>query len=299
MSHDEEDLPQRAIMIGILLVIGLVLFFALWPFVSVAPYERGVITRFGQVVRTTEPGLNFKWPFFESYHDFRVDIQALTIDDVQTYTIDNQQLSAKVNVNFRIPAEGVANIYSNVPDYEVRLKTMTIDRFKNALGKLNVIQVTSKRSDIVTDINNTLKTDAQRLYGIEIVDFQILNIDYTKQFEEATENAMTAKAKVEQVEQEKRQAEVVADKVKIEAAGQANAVIEAARGQAESKLTVAKAEAEATRIKGLAMAEAMRAQAASLTASPELVEMKKAEQWNGQLPAQMLGGTVPFMQINK
>lgn len=294
-----DNILDRVKYLAGLVVIGLALLFAFWPFVSVAPYERGVITRFGKIVRTSEPGLNFKLPFVERYHDFRIDIQSLAVEGVDTYTIDNQKLVAKLNVNFRIPADGVGNIYTNVPDYEARLKTMVIDRFKNALGKLNVVQVTQKRSDITADINNTIKADAERLYGLEIVDFQITNIDYTFEFEKATEQAMTAKARVEQNEQEKRQAEVVAEKVKIEAAGQANAKIEQARGEAESKLTIAKAEAEAIRLQGLAKAEALNAQAKAIEAAPQLVEMKKAEQWNGQLPQQMLGGTIPLMNIGQ
>lgn len=266
-------------------------------FTSVAEYERGVVTRFGQFSRVAEPGLNGKLPFIESIRLYRIDIQSLSIPQVQTYTIDNQQLVATININYRIPAEGVVNIYKNVPDYEARLHTMVIDRFKNALGKLNVVQVTQKRSDITADILNTVKGEAARLYGLDVVDFQIVNIDYTEQFEQATEQAMTAKALVEKSEQEKRQAEVVAERAKIEAAGKANAQIEQARGEAESRLAIAKAEAEAIRLQGLAQAEALREQAKAMNASPDLVELKKAEKWNGELPTQMLGGTVPFMQI--
>lgn len=298
MSDEDSFIPAKVWFFGGAFVFLLVMFFMLWPFVSVAPYERGVITRFGQIVRTSEPGLNFKWPFVEGYHDYRVDIQSLVVDHVETYTIDNQKLVANLNVNFRIPADGVTNIYTNVPDYEMRLQTMVIDRFKNALGKLNVVQVTQKRSDITLDINTTLKEEAKRLYGLEIVDFQITNIQYTHEFEAATEQAMTAKARVEQNEQEKRQAEVVADKVRIEATGRANAQIAAAHGEAESRLAIAKAEAEAIRVQGLAKAEAMTAQSKAIQSSPELVEMKKAEQWDGKLPQQMLGGAIPLMNIN-
>lgn len=280
-------------------IVVLVLVFSrvLMPFTTIAEYERGVITRMGAISRTTDAGLNFKWPLIENVHVYPVNIQSLTIDNVQTYTVDNQQLTANLVVNYKIPVDGVENIYKNVPDYEARVRSLVVDRFKNALGKLNVVDVTSKRSEITMAIFNTVKEESRRLFGIDVVDLQTSNIDYTDEFERATEQAMTAKAGVERREQEKRQALVEAEKAKIEADGKANAQISAARGEAESKLAIAKANAEAIRLEGLAKAEALKAQSTVVT--QELVDMKKAEQWNGQLPSQMLGGTVPFMQIAK
>ena len=271
--------------------------YILSPFTTIAQYERGVITRLGKVSRVAEPGLNFKIPLIESVHVYPTNIQPLNIKSVSTYTIDNQQLVATIIVNYRIQPDGVSKIYENVPDYEARLETMVVDRFKNALGKLNVVDVTQKRADIVASILANVKEEAARLYGLEIVDFQLNNIEYTKEFEAATEAAMTAKARVEQREQEKRQAFVEAERAKIEAEGKANAQIAAAAGEAQSKLAVARANAEAIRLEGLARAEALKAQGSVVTS--ELVDMKKAEQWNGQLPSQILGGTIPFMQIAK
>lgn len=278
-------------------VAALIVLYQARPFTTVAEYERGVVTRFGSIVRTAEPGFNFRIPVIEAVHIFPVNIQSLVVDNVQTYTIDNQQLTARININFSIPPDGVVNIYKNVPDYQVRLQTMVIDRFKNALGKLNVVDVTKNRADIAASIFNNIKDESQRLYGLTVVDLQIINIDYTNEFEQATERAMTAKAVVEQREQEKRQAEVEAAKAAIIAKGEANAKIEAAKGEAEAKLAIARANAESIRMEGLARAEALKAQSSVVT--KELVDMKKAEQWNGQLPAQMLGGTIPLMQIDK
>lgn len=292
-----DDIQQTFVKIAGAAVIFLVLFFVFWPFVSIDQYERGVITRFGQIERTADPGLNFKMPIIESVHIYPINIQSLSIDNVETYTIDNQELTAKLNVNYQIAATGITNIYTNVPDYAARLQTMVIDRFKSALGKMNVVEVTSKRADIAMAIFHNIKDEAKRLYGLEIVDFQIVNIDYTPQFRQATEQAMTAKAGVEKREQEKRQAEVEADKAKIEAAGKANARIEAARGEAASTLAIAQAEAQSIELKGMANAKAMKAQADAIKGSPELVEMKKAERWDGSLPEQMLGGTIPLMNI--
>ncbi|MGH8068314.1 MAG: protease modulator HflK, partial [Candidatus Entotheonellia bacterium] len=43
------------------LVVALILLWSSW--FTVQPEETGVVQRFGQVVRTAEPGLHFKWPY--------------------------------------------------------------------------------------------------------------------------------------------------------------------------------------------------------------------------------------------
>jgi hypothetical protein len=44
----------------------------------------------------------------------------------------------------------------------------------------------------------------------------------------------------------------------------------------------------------------MKAQAAALQVNPLLVEMKKAETWDGKLPQAIYAGApIPFMQVGK
>ena len=63
------------------------------------------------------------------------------------------------------------------------------------------------------------------------------------------------------------------------------------------RLVIAQAEAKAIQLRGEAQAAAMRAQADALARNPVLVEMKKAENWDGTLPQQLLSSIVPFMQF--
>ena len=69
-----------------------------------------------------------------------------------------------------------------------------------------------------------------------------------------------------------------------------------ARGQAESNLARARAEAEATRVKGEAEASAIKARAEALAQNQNLIELTKAERWDGKLPTTMIpGSAVPFI----
>jgi regulator of protease activity HflC (stomatin/prohibitin superfamily) len=289
-----------AAIVGVCAVI-----FFLSTYFQVEQYERAVVTRFGKVVEVAEPGLHFKLPFVHSVAFLRTDIQNITMpvnregkqESANTYTIDNQEVDIVFNLFFRIPPDKVAFVYENVQDFRARLFNMAVDRLKSEMGKVNATHVAEQRGKIRDAITKVLENDAKEL-GLVITDFQLTNIDYTPSFRKAVEAAASAKANVETREQERIQALKVAERVKIDAEGKANAAREDAKGKADATLAIAKADAEAIRLKGEAEAKAIKAQAEALAQNAKLVELRKAERWNGELPRQLLSGVVPFMQFN-
>ena len=136
------------------------------------------------------------------------------------------------------------------------------------------------------------------LFGITIVDFQINDIRYTEQYRRAVDSAAIAKAKVEQAEQERRMAEVVAQRQKIQAEGEANAVREQARGKADGELLLATAQAKGKELVGLAEAKALEAQGQALRSNAALIQLEFAKRWSGNLPVNMYGSApVPLLNL--
>ena len=265
---------------------------------TIEQYEQGVVTRFGKIVEVAGPGLHFKIPFVHSVTVYRTDVLSVQPDAaVNTYTIDNQEVDIVFNVFYRIPAGKVDYIYEHVQDYKMRLYQLAVDRLKSEMGKVNTQHVAEQRGKIREGIKNVLAADATKI-GLEVVDFQLTNIEYSKSFRAAVEAAAAARATVETREQERQQAIKVADKARIVAEGEANARIEEARGASEATLLNAKAEASAIRMKGEAEAASIMAQAKALQENSKLVELRKAEKWDGQLPKQLLSGVVPFMKFD-
>lgn len=73
-----------------------------------------------------------------------------------------------------------------------------------------------------------------------------------------------------------------------------------AQAEADSKLAEAKADAEATRLRGEAEADAIKARAQALASNQNLVELTKAERWDGTLPTTMLpNSALPFIDATK
>ena len=289
--------PTTIVLAGAAVGLGLALW-ALSPFFTVGEFERTVVTRFGQVSSLAGPGLHFRIPIVNGLETFPVSIQRMTAEHLNTYTIDNQELDAVVTLNFRIPESEVIRVYSTNRDYRANLEKFMIDRFKREMGKINITQVAAHRGEVAQSVKTALETEALRLFGIQIVDFQINEIKYTDTYRRAVDAAATAKAKVEQAEQEKREAEVVALKRRIAAEGEANAVREAARGKADGELLIKTAEAKGKELVGLAEAKALEAQGLALRSNPGLVQLEMAKRWSGALPVNMYGSApLPFLNI--
>ena len=107
-------IPKGAIKIGAIVLIAVVV---LWgAFYQIAPDEMGVILRFGKFVRTSEPGLHFKWP---------LGIEALTKVPVQ------RQL--KMEFGYRTTNPGVRSEFA-VPEEAAKESVMLT-------GDLNVVTV--------------------------------------------------------------------------------------------------------------------------------------------------------------
>jgi regulator of protease activity HflC (stomatin/prohibitin superfamily) len=277
----------RWIFIGIVAVFLLATFFA--AFFTVHQYERAVVTTWGKFSYVAEPGLNWKVPFVQSAYPIRTDIRTLTPNEqkgVNTYTVDNQEVDIYFNLFYRVPPANVGFIYENAQDYRERLFNIAVDRLKSEMGKVNVAHVAEQRGIIRDKIKAVLLNDAKVL-GVDVTDFQLTNIEYTKGFKTAVEQAVTARQMIETREREAAQEKQVAERNRIKAQGEADALL--MRAQAEAKSIQLRGEAEAASI---------RAQAEALRQNTGLVELRKAEKWNGALPQQMLSGVVPFMQFH-
>jgi regulator of protease activity HflC (stomatin/prohibitin superfamily) len=258
-------------------------------FFTVHQYERAVVTTWGKFSYVADPGLNWKIPFVQRAHPIRTDIRTLTPSDpkgVNTYTVDNQEVDIFFNLFYRVPTANVAFIYENAQDYRERLFNIAVDRLKSEMGKVNVAHVAEQRGLISARIKKVLVEDAKVL-GVDVTDFQLTNIEYTKGFKTAVEQAVTARQMIETREREAAQEKQVAERNRIKA-----------QGEADATLTRAQADAKAIQLRGEAEAAAIRAQAEALKQNTGLVELRKAEKWNGALPQQMLSSVVPFMQFN-
>jgi regulator of protease activity HflC (stomatin/prohibitin superfamily) len=288
--------PLKLIAGGIVAILLTFAFLA--TYFTVEEYEAAVVTQWGKFDRVETAGISFKVPYRDEAIFFRTDIQTYqpTVK-ANTYTDDNQEIDVAYTVLYRIPVDKVEYVYKNARDFRDKMAELINDRLKVEFGRVKAEHAAQQRGDIRNRIFATLRQDVETNFGVRVVDFQLTDLEFQKSFREAVAAAAAAKANVETQEQLKRQAEVQAQTAQVQALGRANAARERAKGEADAKVFVANAEAQAIKLKGEAEAAAIKAQADALKQNQDLVKLRQAERWDGQLPKQVLSGVVPFMNF--
>lgn len=293
-TDDSSTNPVVWILSGIFTLLLCVIFFM--TYFTVSQNELGVVTRFGKLTYVADHGLHFKVPFVNSVEFYRTDIQDLApTAAINTYTIDNQEVDIIFTVFYRIDPEKVPYIFENNRNYRDRLYSLSIDRLKAAVGQVNVQSIAEKRGELRDVIKAVLQKDALAL-GVTVTDFQLSDLQYTKAFRDAVNNAAVQKANIESFEYQRQQAEKSALTAKIDAEGKANAQRAQASGSADARVLAANAEATAIRVQGEATAAAIKSQADALKSNPDLVNLRRAERWDGKLPTNIYGSApIPFL----
>jgi len=108
----------------------------------------------------------------------------------------------------------------------------------------------------------------------------ITDFDFSKEFNDSIDSKVEAEQRAQQAESEALQ----------------KATLARAAGEVQKKLADAKA--YETELLSKARAEAIRLKGESLKDAAGLIELRKAEKWDGEVPEFMSDGTVPFIKID-
>jgi regulator of protease activity HflC (stomatin/prohibitin superfamily) len=279
------------IVVGVLIAL-IVVVVAGGSFYTIDQGQRGVILRTGQVVGTAEPGLGFKLPIVDTVVEMSVQTQARVWGDVMAYSKDQQTATMALSVNYRIPADQVAAVYSDWGG-EAGIVSRLLDRqvpeeLKNVFGRFNAATAIQERERLSAEVQTAIRTAVKGLPLI-VESVQLENIDFSEAYENSIEQRMLAEVEVQKVQQN-------AEREKV----QAEIKVIQAQAEADSRVAQAKAEAESIKLKGDAEAQAIRQRGQALAQNPNLVNLVTAERWNGELPSTMLpGGSVPFVDVNR
>lgn len=231
------------------------------------PGYRGTLVTLGNVSQTSYTnGIGFKWPFISTMYQTDIRTQVYT-DTALTYTADIQTASIGFTITYNVTPEAVPYIYQHIgSDYKSKLITPYVqDALKDVVGKWKAQDLVANRDNARVMILNLLKQKISNKY-IQNITFQIINLDYSDNFEQAIEN------------------KVIADQKAQEAVNNTKRIQE----EANQKLISAKADAEAMEIK-----------AAALEKNQRLVDYEAVQKWDGKMPQYMLGGTMPMINLSK
>lgn len=254
---------------------GLVLLvFIFGSFGTIDAGERGVHTRFKDVVGIKEPGLYMKLPIMDAVRKFNVKTQVVIYErenPLASASKDLQDVQVATVVNYHLDPTAVSSIYSQYGREDVFeenvIRPAVRDTVKAMASQFTAEELVTKRPEfteaVLAKLSERLSDNFVIVEQVNITDLQF-SASFTQAIEAkvtAEQNALAAKNKLEQV-----------------------------KFEAEQKIETAKAEAEAIRI---------QAQAITQQGGAEYVRLKATEKWNGVLPTQMIpGSSVPFLNLN-
>jgi regulator of protease activity HflC (stomatin/prohibitin superfamily) len=259
----------KGLLALVVLAVIVVALLSLSPFVRIGAGERGVVMNFGAVQdNVLNEGLHFIIPIMQQVVKVDVKVQKSQTDAVAA-SADIQETRSKIALNYRIQADKANWVYQNIG---IQFKDRIIDPavqevVKAVTARYTAVNLITKRDKVREEIRELLK---ERLfaYYITVVDFAIIDFEFSEQFARAIEDKQAA-------EQRALKAERDLERIKIEA---------------EQQVVQATAEAEALRLQ-------------KQNISKDLIELRKIEaaitaieKWDGMLP-KVTAGAVPFIDV--
>ena len=224
-------------------------------FTVVKAGHTGVVMTFGAVEdKVMNEGLNFKVPFIQSVVQMNNRTQKTETEGTAS-SKDLQIISYVVAVNYHVNDSSSASLYQNVGlDYgSVIIVPAIQESIKAVTAQYTAEELITKRQAVGDQIKTALSEKINQ-YGITVEIFNIVNFDFSDEFNAAVEAKQTAQQNALKAEQDLARIEV----------------------EAKQKITQAEAEAESIKLIQDALAK-----------SPDYVEYIKWSKWDGKLPTVM------------
>ena len=247
-------------VIGGLVLIVLITIFS--SMISIDTGKVGVVTRYGKVTgRELNEGLGFIAPWgVNSVTEYTIKTQRVNANAAAA-TKDLQDVNATIVLTYALNRGKVSEVHQKVgPTFQsVEIDPQVQEAFKAVSAQYTAQELITRRPEVKEAVLKNIQNRVEKNGRYDIKDIAITNFQFSQEFNTAIEAVQVANQRVAQAQQELAQAKVEADKKIAEAQGQA---------------------------------EAQRLQQQTLT--PEYLQMKAIEKWDGKLPTTN-AGNIPFI----
>jgi regulator of protease activity HflC (stomatin/prohibitin superfamily) len=250
-----------------LLILVVALFFG--TVVVIPAGNVGVVTRFGAVTGTNfEQGLHVKVPFVEGVTVFDIRTQKDQVD-ASAASQDLQEVKSTIAVNYHLDATQASTVFAEVGEqYKQRVVDPAVqESFKATTAQFTAEQLITQREAVKSKAMGFLKERLTKFHVI-IDEFNIVNFDFSADFNQAIEAKQVAQQNVEKAKRD-------LERITIEA---------------QQKIAKAEGESKAQQLQQSTLTQlyidylGMQNQATAI------------QKWDGKLPT-VTGGAVPFISI--
>ena len=201
----------RFILLAIVIIVLLLGSFRLVPAGNV-----GVVTRFGAVNRVVYPGVVFKIPLVEGVTEMDTRTQKDQVD-AEAASKDLQTIHSTIAVNYHLEGAKAVDVFQNIGvDYQDKVIAPAIqEAFKAITAKYTAEELITQRELLRQQGQDSL-TKKLKPYHIIVDNFNIVNFDFSVDFNNAIEQKQVAQQNLER-------AKIEAETAVTQAQGQANA----------------------------------------------------------------------------
>jgi membrane protease subunit HflC len=211
--------------------------------------ERGVLLRFGEVVKADlQPGLQFKIPIVNEVRKF--DGRLLTVDSTPERFFTQEQKALIVDSYAKFRVAETAKFYTATNGEVSRATTLLAQRINNSLRNevaVRTIQevVSGERDELMAAIIEDLSVVAQEQLGVEVVDVRVKQIDLPPDVSESVYRRMNAEREKE-AREHRSQGQELAEGIR--AAADREVTVLKANAYRDSELIRGEGDASATAI---------------------------------------------------
>ena len=270
-------LEKQMWIVPALMSVAIIIFFS----VRIVPVGHlGVVKYWGKVNHNTvlSEGLHLITPVRTTVEYISVKLLKFN-QQTSASSKDLQIVSTVVSIQFSLGE--VSNLFQKIGNEQlvthILLKPAVEESVKAVTAQYTAEELIKKRPEVKVKIGETITAFLEKTLegkglntqSLSVANVAITEFDFSEEFNRSIEMKVRAEQQALQAKNEKIK-----------------------------KITDAEAIAEKIKIESIATANAIRREARALKENPHLIEYKRMEKWNGQLP-RVTGGAIPMFDIDK
>lgn len=277
--------------VGLLATAGIVVVLLFSSFVIVDSGQVGVVRTLGAVQpEALKEGFHFKKPFIDSVEQIDVRLRKAE-NEAGAASKDLQVVRTRVAVQYSLTADVTPLTFQKIGPRAIVESTLINPAIMESVKAITALytaeELVTSRAEVKNNIQGAIEEfinttlDQKAVAGaLTLANVAITDFDFSVEFNRAIEEKVKAEQEALKAKNEKLRR-----------------VTQAEAAAAERELA---ADAEAYQIEAAsrARAEAIRREAQALKDNPELIQLRIAEKWNGQLPQVTGEGALPLLNID-
>jgi len=283
------DFTPRKILSAAAALFSLIVIFS--SFVIVDAGYVGVVKRLGAVQPDYLPeGFHIKTPFVEGIQEF--DVRLAKVQTIAgASSRDLQVITTEIAVQYSMIADLTPMTLQKIGTRKIVERTLIEPEIMESVKAITALytaeQLITQRAEVKNKIqdrinsflNETLK-EKELMGALAIANVAITDFDFSEEFNRAIEEKVRAEQEALKAKNEKMRR------------------VTQAEAAAAEKTLAADAKAYEIKVESQARANAIKLEAEALKDNPQLIDLRIAEKWDGQLPKFSGGDAIPLLNID-